>query len=102
MPSIVIIINRMALPKKIQPNEQSIMAVYEKGVLRPLQRLRLKEQSRVLITLYPERKWRSEFDRLRRRMKARTKAVPQNEVEREISQARAEVKAQRRATRRST
>jgi predicted DNA-binding antitoxin AbrB/MazE fold protein len=102
MLSIVIIITRMAIPKKLHPHEQSITAVYEKGVLRPLQRLRLKEQSRVLITLYPERKWRSEFDRLRRRMKARTKAVPQSEVEREISQARAEVKAQRRAARRST
>ena len=88
-------------PKKIHPNEQSITVVYEKGVLRPLRRLRLKEQSRVLITLYPERKWRSEFDRLLRRMKRRTKATPQNEIEAEITQARADVKANRRAARRS-
>lgn len=91
----------MDLPKKLHPNEQSITAIYEKGVLKPLRRLRLEEQSRVLITLYPERKWRSEFDRLLRGMKRRTKAIPQNEIEAEITKARAEVKAHRRAARRS-
>ena len=91
----------MDLPRKIHPHEQSITVVYEKGVLRPLRRLRLKEQSRVLITLYPERKWRNDFDRLLRRMKRRTRAIPQKEIEAEITQARAEVKANRRAARRS-
>ena len=87
------IMNPMALPRKIHPVEETVRAVYEKGVLRPLRPLRLKEQSRVLITLYPERKWRNDFDRLLRRMKARTKAISQDVIEAEVTRARAEVKA---------
>ncbi|HEY3303848.1 MAG TPA: antitoxin family protein [Candidatus Binatia bacterium] len=91
----------MALPRKIHPAEETVKAVYEKGVLRPLRPLQLKERSRVLITLYPERKWRNDFDRLLRRMKARTKAIPPDVIEAEVTRARAEVKAKRRAARRS-
>ena len=58
------IIRFMALPKKIHPVEETVRAVYEKGVLKPLRPLRLKEQSRVLIMLYPERRWRNEFQRV--------------------------------------
>ncbi|MEX0805867.1 MAG: antitoxin family protein [Candidatus Binatia bacterium] len=90
----------MAFPRKRHAVEETVRAVYEKGVLRPLRPLQLKEQSRVLITLYPERQWRKEFDRLLRRMKARTKAVPQDVIESEVTRARAEVKAKRRAARR--
>ena len=95
------IIRFMALPKKIHPVEETVRAVYEKGVLKPLRPLRLKERSRVLITLYPERRWRNEFERVLGRMKARTKATPQNAIEAEVTRARAEVKAKRRAARRS-
>ena len=95
------IIRFMTLPKKIHPVEETVRAVYEKGVLKPLRPLRLKEQSRVLITLYPERRWRNEFERVLGRMKARTKATPQNAIEVEVTRARAEVKAKRRAARRS-
>ena len=91
----------MSLPKKIHSLEESVRAVYENGVLRPLRPLRLKEQSRVLITLYPEAKWRAEFDAVLRRMRVRTQAVPQAIVEDEVTRARAEVKAKRRAARRS-
>lgn len=91
----------MALPKRIRPGEETVKAVYEKGVLRPLRPLQLKEQSRVLITLYPERRWRNDFDRLFRRMKALTKAIPQDVIEEEVTRARAEVRAKRRAARRS-
>jgi predicted DNA-binding antitoxin AbrB/MazE fold protein len=93
--------NFMALPKRIQPAEETFSAVYENGVLKPMRPLRLKEQSRVLITLYRERNWRNQFERLLRRMKIRTKDVPQEVIEAEVSQARAEVKAKRRAARRS-
>jgi len=91
----------MALPKKFHPVEATVRAESEKGVLKPLRPLRLKEQSRVLITLYPERRWRDEFERVLGRMKARTKAIPQNTIEAEVTRARAEVKAKRRAARRS-
>ena len=90
----------MALPKRIQPAEEVFSAVYENGVLKPMRPLRLKEQSRVLVTLYREPQWRKDFERVLRRMKHRTKAVPQELIEAEVTQARAEVKAKRRAARR--
>lgn len=91
----------MPLPRKIHPTEETVKAVYENGLLRPLRPLQLEEHSRVLVTLYPERQWRKEFARLLRRMKARTKGIPQDVVESEVTRARAEVKAKRRAARRS-
>jgi predicted DNA-binding antitoxin AbrB/MazE fold protein len=91
----------MALPKKIVPMGETFHAVFENGVLRPLRRLRLKQKSRVLITLYSEPRWRSDFERLLTRMRSRTKAVPQEIVEAEIARARDEVKTKRRAARRS-
>jgi predicted DNA-binding antitoxin AbrB/MazE fold protein len=91
----------MASPKKIHPVEETVRAVYEKGVLKPLRPLRLKEHARVLITLYPERQWRNEFEHVLARMKARTKAIPQNAIEAEVTRARVEVRAKRRAARRS-
>ena len=90
----------MAESRGPHPAEETFRAVYEHGVLRPLEPLRLKEQSRVLVTLYPEPKWRKDFERLLRRMRSRTKAIPQEVIEAEVSQARAEVKAQHRAARR--
>lgn len=90
----------MAESKKARPAEETFRAVYENGVLRPLQPLRLKEQSRVLVTLYPEPEWRNAFERLLRATKARTKAVPQEAIEAEVTRARTEVKAKRRAARR--
>jgi len=91
----------VAESRRSRPAEETFRAVYENGVLRPLQPLPLKEQSHVLVTLYPESQWRNEFERLLHRMKARTRAVPQKVIESELTRARAEVKAKRRAARRS-
>ena len=82
--------------------ERTFQAVFEKGVLRPLEPLRLKEKSRVTVTLCEESKWRNDFDRLMRKMSQRTRSIPQKEIEAEVSQARAEVKITRRAARRSS
>jgi len=81
--------------------DQPFKAVFEKGVLKPLRPLRLKEKTEVIVTLHPTRRWRNELERLLRRMNRRTKAIPQRETEAEITKARAEVKANRRAARRS-
>jgi predicted DNA-binding antitoxin AbrB/MazE fold protein len=80
--------------------EQTFRAIFQNGVLRPLRPIRLKEKSRVLVTLHQELEWRDEFESLLRRMKIRTKATPQQIVEEQVTRARAEVKARRRAHRR--
>jgi len=79
---------------------EAFRAVFENGVLRPLRPIRLKDKSRVFLTVYPETQWRKDFERLLSGMKVRTKAVPQQVIEAEITRARAEVKAKRRAARR--
>ena len=77
--------------------QETFRAVFENGVLRPLRPIRLREKSRVLVTLYRESQWGDEFERLRRRMRARTKGIPQAVIEAQITRASAEVKAKRRA-----
>jgi len=89
------------MAKSRRPLEETFRAVYEKGVLRPLQPLRLEEQSHVLVTLNREPRWRKDFERLLHRMRTRTKTIPQEVIEAEVTQARAEVKAKRRAARHS-
>jgi predicted DNA-binding antitoxin AbrB/MazE fold protein len=91
----------MATQKRQTESDKTFEAVFEKGVLRPLVPLRLKEKSRVTVTLCGESKWRSDFERLMRKMSQRTRAIPQREIEAEITQARADVKATRRVARRS-
>jgi predicted DNA-binding antitoxin AbrB/MazE fold protein len=91
----------MTLPKKNIPEVETFQAIFENGVLRPLRPLRIREKSQVTVTLCSETQWRSQFDRLLRKMRARTKTVGQREIETEVSQARAEAKAKRRAVRRS-
>ena len=81
--------------------EQTFQAVFENGILRPLEPLRLKEKSRVTITLCQESKWRNDFERLMRKMSRRTRAIPQKDIEAAVTQARADAKATRRAARRS-
>ncbi len=86
--------------QRSSPVQETFRAVFENGVLRPLRPLRLKEKSRVLVTLYRESQWRDEFERLCRRMRARTKGIPQAVIEAEVTRARAEARAKRRAARR--
>lgn len=91
----------MASPKRKFASAETFQAVFENGVLRPLRPLRLKEKSRVTLTLCGESKWRNDFERLMRKMSRRTRAITQKDTEAEVTQARAEVKATRRAARRS-
>ena len=91
----------MAIQKRETSIDKTFQAVFEKGVLRPLEPLRLKEKSRVTVILCQESQWRNDFERLMRKMSQRTRAIPQREIEAEITQARADVKATRRAARRS-
>ena len=91
----------MALPKRKVPEVETFQAVFENGMLRPLRPLHIRENSQVTVTLCSETQWRSQFDRVLRKMKARTQSVAQNVIETEVTQARAEAKAKRRAVRRS-
>ena len=78
-----------------------IRVVYEKGVLKPLERVRLDERQVCLVSIYPEDQWREDFDALLKSTHTRTRRATPQEIETDITAARAEVRAKRRATRRA-
>lgn len=78
-----------------------IRAVYEKGMLKPIERLRLGERQIYLVSIYPEDQWRAAFDVLLKRTHKRTRRMPSQEIEADIAAARSEVRAKRHATRRT-
>ena len=81
--------------------QRVIRVVYEGGVLKPLQPVRLRERKTCLVSIYPEEEWHKDLDALLRSVHRRTRRVSPATIEADISKARAEVKAQRREARRS-
>ena len=80
---------------------QLIRARFERGVLKPLQPLRLKKKEICLVSVYPEAQWRPHFDALLTRLRKRTSRYRPASIESDITAARAEVRAKRRVARRA-
>jgi predicted DNA-binding antitoxin AbrB/MazE fold protein len=80
---------------------QVVRARFEDGVLKPLQRLRLKKREVCVVSVYPEAQWRRQFDALLKRTRKRASRHEPATIEADITAARAEVRAKRRATRRA-
>lgn len=78
---------------------QLIRARFERGVLKPLQRLRLKRREICLVSVYPEAQWQREFDALLARVRKRSSRYRPATIEADITAARAEVRAKRRGAR---
>ena len=81
--------------------QRVIRVVYEDGVLKPLQPVRLRERKTCLVSVYPEDEWQKDFDALLRNVHRRTRRYSPATIEADITKARAEVKAKRREARRS-
>ena len=81
--------------------QRVIRAVFEKGMLKPLERVRLGEQKVCLVSIYPEDEWNKDFEALLARMRRKARRHAPADIEDDITAARAEVKARRRETRRS-
>ena len=81
--------------------QRVIRAVYENGVLRPLERVQMSERQICLLSIYPEEEWRKDFEALLNRIHRRTRRHASADIEADITAARAEVKAKRREARRS-
>jgi predicted DNA-binding antitoxin AbrB/MazE fold protein len=81
--------------------QRVIRAVYENGVLRPLQRVRMRERKVCLLSVYPEEEWRHDFEALLRRTHKRANRHAAADIEADITAARAEAKTKRRESRRS-
>jgi len=68
-----------------------IEAIYENGVLKPLEPIDLKEHERVEITITSKSRWASEFKKLLALTHERTKIFPPEEIEADITKAYEEV-----------
>ncbi len=81
--------------------QRVIRAVFENGMLKPLERLRVGEKKVCLVSVYPEETWHNDFEAILRRTHRKTSRHRPSEIEDDITAARAEVKAKRREARRS-
>ena len=81
--------------------QRVIRAVFEKGILKPLQRVSLGERKVCLVSIYPEDEWQRDFKALLKRIHRKTRRNAPADIEDDITVARTEVKARRRETRRS-
>jgi predicted DNA-binding antitoxin AbrB/MazE fold protein len=73
-----------------------IPAVFEDGVLKPEQALRLKNREHVHIAVLPKASWARALGALLRRVHARPSALRVREIETEISLAAGEARRSRR------
>lgn len=69
-----------------------ITAIYEKGILKPLQQLYLKPHQKVRIILEPDIKWYKEFKNLLKKIHSRTVKFNSNEIEKDISSASKQIR----------
>jgi len=81
--------------------QRVIRAVFEKGILKPLERVSLGERKVCLVSIYPEDEWQRDFKALLKRIHRKTRLNAPADIEDDITVARTEVKARRRETRRS-
>ncbi len=81
--------------------QRVIRAVFENGMLKPLDRLRVGEHKVCLVSVYPEETWRKDFEALMRRLHRKTSRHCRSQIEDDITAARAGVNAKRREARRS-
>jgi len=77
-----------------------VRAVYKDGVLRPLEAIKLPENSEVEITIDPQG-LAKRLEKLLKRIHEHNKHIPLEEVERDVELAIKEVRAENRAARKS-
>lgn len=80
--------------------QRVIRVVYEDGVLKPLQPVRLGNRKICFVSVYPEEEWQKDLDLLLRNVRRHTRRFSPATIEADITKARAEVKAKRHEARR--
>jgi predicted DNA-binding antitoxin AbrB/MazE fold protein len=75
---------------------KTIEAIYEDGVLKPLQKLQLKEHEKVEIQILSSDEWQKRFKRVIEKIHRKTAPFPPQEVDSDIAQAVKESRDERR------
>lgn len=66
---------------------KTIEAIYENGVLKPLQKLQLKEHEKVEIQIFSPEEWQRRFARVIEKIHKKTALFPPEEIDSDIAQA---------------
>lgn len=76
-----------------------IDAVFENGVFKPLEKVKVKEHERVSIKIVSHDEWRKQFDRIIKKIHKQTAKFSSGEIEADIAEAVKEVRAAKRGRR---
>ena len=73
-----------------------VNAVFENGVLKPLQKIDLKEHEQVELKILSRDEWQKRFDNVLRKVHARSSQYTSEEIESDITHAVQEVREEKR------
>ncbi len=76
---------------------QTINAIFENGVFKPTQKIRLKDKQKVQIQILSEDDWQKRFDRALKSIRSKAAQFSPEEIEADIEKAVREVRKARRA-----
>lgn len=76
-----------------------IDAVFENGVFKPLEKVKVKEHEKVSIKIISHDEWRKQFARIIKKIHRQTAKFPPEEIEADIAEAIKEVRAAKRGRR---
>lgn len=76
-----------------------IEAVFERGVFKPLEKIKVKEHEKVSIKVVSHEEWRKEFNRIIKKIHKQTAKFAPEEIEADITEAIKEVRAAKRGRR---
>lgn len=77
---------------------QIIKAVFENGVFKPLQEVKIKDHEKVEIKILSHDEWQNKFNRIIEKIHKKASHYSSEEIEVDIAQAIKEVKAEKRAS----
>lgn len=75
---------------------QLINAIYENGVFKPLEKVKVKEHEKVEIKILSRDEWQMRFDRIVKKIHKKTSSFSAEEIETEIAAAVKEVRKAKR------
>lgn len=76
---------------------QTITAIFEDGVFKPIKKIRLKDKQQVQIQILSDEDWQRRFDRVLKSIRSKTAKFPPEEIEADIAEAIKEVRKSKRA-----
>ncbi|MBI4691268.1 MAG: antitoxin family protein [Nitrospirae bacterium] len=74
-----------------------IDAVYENGVFKPMEKVKVKEHEKVTIKVISDDEWKKQFDRIIKKIHKQTAKFSPKEIEADIAEAIKEVREAKRA-----